>query len=129
STGSGRLRARALGRQARRCGESDVGGVSPAIRTSRGRQCPPGEIMRVKRIGILVGGGPAPGTNGVIAAAALEAIKRGCTPIGFQDGFEWLAQRYTDEQRELTIDDVSRIHLDGGVLLGSRRVVIHADAG
>jgi 6-phosphofructokinase 1 len=77
--------------------------------------------MPIKRIGILVGGGPAPGTNGVIAAVALEAIKVGCVPIGFHDGFDWLAQRYTDEQHELTIDEVSRIHLDGGVLLGSSR--------
>jgi 6-phosphofructokinase 1 len=77
--------------------------------------------MPVKRIGILVGGGPAPGTNGVIGAVALEAIKIGCVPIGFHDGFDWLAQRYTDEQHELTIDEVSRIHLDGGVLLGSSR--------
>ena len=77
--------------------------------------------MPIKRIGILVGGGPAPGTNGVIAAVALEAIKVGCVPIGFHDGFDWLAQRYTDEQHELTIDEVSRIHLDGGVLLGASR--------
>ena len=77
--------------------------------------------MSIKRIGILVGGGPAPGTNGVIGAVALEAIKIGCVPIGFHDGFDWLAQRYTDEQHELTIDEVSRIHLDGGVLLGSSR--------
>src|SRR6188508_514534 len=77
--------------------------------------------MPVKRIGILVGGGPAPGTNGVIGAVALEAIKVGCAPIGFRDGFDWLAERYTDEQHELRIDEVSRIHLDGGVLLGSSR--------
>jgi ATP-dependent phosphofructokinase / diphosphate-dependent phosphofructokinase len=77
--------------------------------------------MPIKRIGIVVGGGPAPGTNGVISAVALEAIKVGCVPIGFHDGFDWLAQRYTDEQHELTIDEVSRVHLDGGVLLGSSR--------
>ena len=75
--------------------------------------------MPVKRIGIIVGGGPAPGTNGVISAVAIEAIKVGCVPIGFHDGFDWLAQRYTDEQHELTIEEVSRIHLDGGVFLGT----------
>jgi 6-phosphofructokinase len=75
----------------------------------------------IKRIGIIVGGGPAPGTNGVISAVAIEAITAGCVPIGFNDGFEWLAQRYTDEQHELTIEEVSRIHLDGGVLLGASR--------
>jgi 6-phosphofructokinase 1 len=84
--------------------------------------------MPIKRIGIVVGGGPAPGTNGVIAAVALEAIKVGWVPIGFHDGFDWLAQRYTDEQHELTIDEVSRIHLDGGVVLGSSRRDVTRDA-
>lgn len=83
--------------------------------------------MASRKIGILIGGGPAPGTNGVIAAVAIEAIKLGHTPIGFHDGFEWLAQRYTDEQHVLTIDEVSRIHLDGGVHLGSSRVDISRD--
>jgi 6-phosphofructokinase len=77
--------------------------------------------MPIKRIGIIVGGGPAPGTNGVISAVAIEAIKVVWVPIGFNDGFDWLAQRYTDEQHELTIEEVSRIHLDGGVLLGTSR--------
>jgi ATP-dependent phosphofructokinase / diphosphate-dependent phosphofructokinase len=77
--------------------------------------------MAIKRIGIIVGGGPAPGTNGVISAVAIEAIRVGMVPIGFTDGFDFLAQRYTDEQHELTIDEVSRIHLDGGVLLGTSR--------
>ena len=83
--------------------------------------------MNVKRIGIAVAGGPAPGTNGVISAVAIEAIKLGCVPIGFHDGFDWLAQRYTDEQHELTIDECSRIHLDGGVLLGSSRSDVTRD--
>jgi 6-phosphofructokinase len=84
--------------------------------------------MAVKRIGIVIGGGPAPGANGVISAVAIEAVKVGAVPIGFHDGFEWLAQRYTDEQHELTIDECSRIHLDGGVLLGSSRTDVASDA-
>jgi 6-phosphofructokinase len=80
--------------------------------------------MAIKRVGILVGGGPAPGTNGVISAVVIEAIKMGCTPVGFHDGFEWLAGRYTDEQHEMTIDEVSRIHLDGGSILGTSRTDI-----
>jgi 6-phosphofructokinase 1 len=74
-----------------------------------------------KRVGILVGGGPAPGTNGVISAIAIETIKSGRTAIGFHDGFEWLAQRYTDEQHALTIEECARIHLQGGVMLGTAR--------
>ena len=83
--------------------------------------------MAIKRLGILVGGGPAPGTNGVISAVVIEAIKMGCTPVGFHDGFEWLSQRYTDEQHEMTIDEVSRIHLDGGSILGTARTDITRD--
>jgi 6-phosphofructokinase 1 len=84
--------------------------------------------MAIRRVGIIVGGGPAPGANGVIAAAAIEAIKRGVTAIGFRDGFEWLAQRYTDEQYQLLYDEVSRIYLHGGVVLGTSRADITRDA-
>lgn len=83
--------------------------------------------MAIQKIGIIVGGGPAPGTNGVIAAVTLEAINLGCTAIGFHDGFEWLAERYTDEQHELTSDEVSRIQMDGGSRLGTSRADITSD--
>jgi 6-phosphofructokinase 1 len=83
--------------------------------------------MAMKRIGIVVGGGPAPGTNAVIAAAVIEAVKLGCIPIGFHEGFHFLAQRYTDEQHEMTIDEVSRAHLTGGVMLGASRTDVAAD--
>jgi 6-phosphofructokinase 1 len=83
--------------------------------------------MKIKKLGILVGGGPAPGINGVIAAVALHAYDTGCVTLGFHDGFEWLAQRYTDEQHELTFDEVSRIHLDGGCLLGTSRTDVTRD--
>jgi len=84
--------------------------------------------MSPRRIGILVGGGPAPGTNGAIAAVTVEAIKHGCQAIGLHDGFEWLAQRYTDEQHELTLAEVDRIHLDGGVILGTSRADVSTDS-
>ena len=37
------------------------------------------------RLGILVGGGPAPGLNGVIAAATIEGINQGYEVIGAAD--------------------------------------------
>ena len=77
--------------------------------------------MGIKRIGIVVGGGPAPGVNGAIAAITIEAIHHGCSVVGLHDGFEWLSQRFTDEQHELTIDEVSRIQMDGGSILGTSR--------
>ncbi len=83
--------------------------------------------MAMKRIGIIVGGGPAPGTNAAIASAVIAAIRRDCVPVGFHDGFYWLAQRYTDEQHEMTIAEVSRAHLMGGVMLRSSRTDAAAD--
>jgi 6-phosphofructokinase 1 len=85
--------------------------------------------MNIKRLGIIVGGGPAPGTNGAIAAIAIEAINLGIEPIGFHDGFEWLAERYTDEQHALTIEEVARVHLDGGIILGTSRTDVTSDPG
>lgn len=83
--------------------------------------------MTIKKIGILAGGGPAPGLNDVVAAAALHAIDLGLTPVGFNNGFEWLAQRYTDEQKVLTREDVASIHLDGGCILGVSRTDVSRD--
>ncbi|MCA9677423.1 MAG: 6-phosphofructokinase [Kofleriaceae bacterium] len=72
-------------------------------------------------LGILVGGGPAPGINSVISAAAIEARNRGLRVLGIQEGFRWLMKGDVDHVRELTIDDVSRIHLTGGSVLGTAR--------
>lgn len=83
--------------------------------------------MTMRRIGIVVGGGPAPGTNAVIAATVIQAVKLGCVPIGFHDGLHWLAQRYTDEQQEMTIRDVSRADLLGGVMLRTSRTDVAGD--
>jgi 6-phosphofructokinase 1 len=72
-------------------------------------------------LGILVGGGPAPGINGVIAAATIEGINQGYEVIGFYDGFKWLAAGEAQHCRPLTIRDVSGIHLRGGSILGTSR--------
>ncbi|NOS71300.1 MAG: 6-phosphofructokinase [Verrucomicrobia bacterium] len=78
------------------------------------------EIKR-GRLGILVGGGPAPGINGVIAAATIGGIMEGFEVIGFRDGFKWLAAGDTQHYTKLTIDDVKRIHSTGGSILGTAR--------
>ena len=70
-----------------------------------------------RRLGILVGGGPAPGINGAISAATIEAINAGMEVLGIYDGFEHLIRGRTDMVRALTIPDVSRIHFQGGSLL------------
>ncbi len=73
------------------------------------------------RLGILVGGGPAPGINGVIAAATIEGINQGYEVIGFYDGFKWLAAGEAEHCRPLAIRDVTGIHLRGGSILGTSR--------
>src|SRR5438270_7340796 len=72
-------------------------------------------------LAILVGGGPAPGINAVISAAAIEAINEGFRVLGVQDGFKWLMREDTSKVRPLRIEDVSRIHLQRGSLLGTAR--------
>lgn len=71
--------------------------------------------------GIIVGGGPAPGINGVIGAAATVALRSGARVIGCLDGFKWLMEGDTSHVRELTLDEVERVHLAGGSILHTSR--------
>ncbi len=77
--------------------------------------------MGPKCLGILVGGGPAPGINAVISAATIEALNEGFDVIGIRDGFKHLVRRDLSGLRPLAIDDVSRVHLLGGSILGTSR--------
>jgi 6-phosphofructokinase 1 len=73
------------------------------------------------RLGILVGGGPAPGINSAISAATIEAVNAGLEVIGIYDGFEHLMKGRTDMVLPLTIADVSRLHFQGGSILRTSR--------
>lgn len=73
---------------------------------------------RKRRIAILASGGPAPGINSVINAATIEAINVGWEVWGVQDGYRGLVE---DDMRQLTLDDVSWIHYEGGAVLGMSR--------
>ena len=72
-------------------------------------------------VGILVGGGPAPGINSVIGAATIRSILGGCDVIGIRDGFKWIMEGNTARTRPLSIEDISRIHFSGGSYLGTAR--------
>jgi len=80
------------------------------------------KIQKGKRLAILVGGGPAPGINGVISAATIEAINQGIEVIGIRDGFKWISQGDTNHVEMLTIGKTSRIHNTGGSRIGISRV-------
>ena len=73
------------------------------------------------KLAILVGGGPAPGINGVISAATIEGINQGFKVLGVRDGYRWLAQGDTEHAVRLTIEGVKGIHLRGGSILGTSR--------
>jgi len=73
------------------------------------------------RLAILVGGGPAPGINGVISAATIEGINQGYKVVGVRDGYKYLAQGNIDQTIRLTINGVKGIHLLGGSVLGTSR--------
>jgi len=72
---------------------------------------------RVKRIGVLTGGGDCPGLNAVLRAIVRTAKNDyGIDVIGFLDGYEGLVEgRY----RELSYKDVSGILSMGGTILGT----------
>jgi 6-phosphofructokinase 1 len=72
-------------------------------------------------VGIIVGGGPAPGINGVISAATIEAINEGKGVVGIRGGFKSLFNGDKSAAVPLTIDDVSRIHTQGGSILRTSR--------
>jgi 6-phosphofructokinase 1 len=76
---------------------------------------------RNMKLGILCGGGPAPGINSVISAATIEARNSGWDVVGILDGFDHLIRGETGFVVPLTITDVSRIHVLGGSLLYTSR--------
>jgi 6-phosphofructokinase 1 len=72
-------------------------------------------------IGILVGGGPAPGINGVIGAATAAASRGGSRVIGILEGFRHIMNGDTGHVLELDEGMVDQIHLKGGSILHTSR--------
>jgi 6-phosphofructokinase 1 len=70
-----------------------------------------------KRVGILTGGGDAPGLNAVIRAVVKSAANCSCETIGLEDGFDGLVE--PDRWRKLTARDVTGILRIGGTILGT----------
>lgn len=72
-------------------------------------------------LAIIVGGGPAPGINGVISAVTIEAINGGLDVIGIVGGFKSLFDGDKKAAIRLTLEDVTRIHITGGSILKTSR--------
>ncbi len=74
-----------------------------------------------EKLAVVVGGGPAPGINGVISAISYEAIKQGLNVVGIYDGFKWLSKGDTNHTVSLQNSEISRIHLRGGSIIRTSR--------
>ena len=70
-----------------------------------------------QRIGLLTGGGDAPGLNAVIRAVVKSAGQDGCVCIGLENSFDGLISE--GRARVLTRDDVVGIERIGGTILGT----------
>ncbi len=73
------------------------------------------------RIGILNGGGPAPGLNGVINAVVLAAARRGWSVVGIPKGYALLMKGELDRCKQLSPADVAGIETQGGSILYTSR--------
>lgn len=71
---------------------------------------------KLRRIGIMTGGGDCPGLNAVIRAVAKSAISGGLEVVGIEDGYLGLIE---NRLRVLSYQDVSGILTRGGTILGS----------
>src|SRR5687767_9819313 len=74
-------------------------------------------MSKVKKIGVLTGGGDAPGLNAVIRAVVKSAHNAGVEVIGLEDSFDGLI--YPEKSRKLGPRDVTGILRLGGTVLGT----------
>src|SRR5687767_15931272 len=71
----------------------------------------------LKQIGVLTGGGDAPGLNAVIRAVVKTAHNAGVGVLGIEDSFDGLI--YPEKSRKLGPKDVTGILRLGGTILGT----------
>jgi ATP-dependent phosphofructokinase / diphosphate-dependent phosphofructokinase len=74
-------------------------------------------MSSIARIGVLTGGGDAPGLNAVIRAVVKAASNSGIDVVGLEDSFDGLIE--PDRSRVLTPRDVTGILRLGGTILGT----------
>jgi 6-phosphofructokinase 1 len=74
-------------------------------------------MNRIRRIGVLTGGGDAPGLNAVIRAVVKSACNAGIEVVGLEDSFDGLA--FPSRTRILKPSNVTGILRLGGTILGT----------
>ena len=87
-------------------------------------------MTEVRRVGMLTGGGDAPGLNGVIRAVTMRCIEDyGYEVVGLKRGWKGLLSPESDSLVELGLDDVRYILQEGGTILGSSRTNPYKNEG
>jgi 6-phosphofructokinase 1 len=74
--------------------------------------------MKVKRIGILTGGGDCPGLNPAIRGVVYRALSEGIECVGILDGWKGMIEA---KSIPLTLQDVEYIMNKGGTIIGTSR--------
>src|SRR5919107_1025314 len=82
------------------------------------------------RVGVLTGGGDAPGLNGVIRAVTTKCVEDyGYEVVGLKRGWKSLLDPEPDTVMPLGADDVRYILQEGGTILGSSRTNPYKNEG
>ncbi|MBA2691692.1 MAG: ATP-dependent 6-phosphofructokinase [Rubrobacter sp.] len=87
-------------------------------------------MAEVKRVGMLTGGGDAPGLNGVIRAVTMKCVNDyGYEVVGIKRGWKGLLEPEEDSIQNLSVKDVRYILQEGGTVLGSSRTNPYKNEG
>ena len=87
-------------------------------------------MAEVHKVGMLTGGGDAPGLNGVIRAVTMRCVNDyGYEVLGVRRGWRGLLQKEEDSTQPLTADDVRYILEEGGTILLSSRTNPYKNEG
>ena len=87
-------------------------------------------MAEVRKVGMLTGGGDAPGLNGVIRAVTTKCVEDyGYEVIGLKRGWKSLLDPEPDTVMPLGVDDVRYILQEGGTILGSSRTNPYKNEG
>ena len=87
-------------------------------------------MAEVHKVGMLTGGGDAPGLNGVIRAVTMTCVNDyGYEVLGVRRGWRGLLQKEEDSTQPLTADDVRYILEEGGTILLSSRTNPYKNEG
>ena len=87
-------------------------------------------MAEVRKVGILTGGGDAPGLNGVIRAVTMKCVEDyDYEVVGIKRGWKGLLSPEDDSLVDLGVEDVRYILQEGGTVLGSSRTNPYKNEG